>query len=186
NEKEFNLKHILDSIEIIKHYDLKNKSIIDVGSGGGFPGLVLAIVLDKSKLILIDSNKKKIDYINFVVKELGLNNVKTINNRVEEINFKADVVVSRAVAPLNILLEITHHLVNKKGYLIFYKGSNVKKELPINMIKIENELSIKFIENKEYILDDMVKRSFICFEKNIIIKKREVRTFSQIKTIPLY
>jgi len=134
NEDEFNIKHILDSLSIVNYFQLENKKILDVGSGGGFPGLVLAIALPKTKITMLDSSNKKINFINQIKQKLNIENCLTISKRVEEIdiNEKYDIVVARAVASLNILLEITSFAVKINGKLIFYKGSNLSDEMPKN------------------------------------------------------
>lgn len=186
NEEEFNIKHIIDSLEITKHFKLNNKKICDVGSGAGFPGLVLAIILDDSEITMIDSNGKKTKYIEYASKILNLKNVLIINSRSEEINLKFDVAISRAVAPLNILLEITHHLPKENGLLIMYKGANLIKEMPKNIKVIEEKLFIKFDKKIEYILEDEIKRNLISFKKIKEFKEVKLRSYSQIKSNPLY
>lgn len=186
DEGEFDIKHILDSIFILKFYDLNNKKIIDVGTGGGFPGLILAIVLDNCEVHLLDSNTKKINYINFIINELNLKNVKTINERSENLlNIeKYDVVVSRAVATLNILLEITFHLVDKGGLLIFYKGKNILNEFPNDWNVIEKKIGILFDKKHSYILNNEVTRNLISFKKERNLDFS--RPYSKIKNNPLW
>ena len=96
DEHEFNVKHTLDSVSILKYHELDNKKILDVGSGGGFPGLVLAILLDDSNITMLDSNNKKTKYIDEAIAHLGLTNASTINARIEEANLeeKFDITLS--------------------------------------------------------------------------------------------
>ena len=187
-EKEFNIKHILDSLTVLKFHNLNNKKILDVGSGGGFPGLVLAIVLPDSHITMLDSNNKKTKYIDHAIKELNISNANTITSRVEEadVDEKYDVVLSRAVAPLNILLEITAFAANDDGELIYYKGSNLDKELPESWDYVEEELGISFYKNNLFKLDDKTNRRIISFKKIWITQDKYPRSYSQIKKSPLY
>ncbi len=186
NEEEFDLKNIVDSLLPIEFYDLDNKKILDVGTGGGFPGLVLAIVFPNSKFTLIDSNNKKITWIKYAIKELDINNVEVIQGRVEEQDFKDkfDLVVSRAVASLNILIEICSNSINKNGEMLFYKGSNVKKEFPKDWKSI-NKIGLEFIEIKEIKLHENTERTFIRIKK-IDDKSNPARKFANIIKEPIY
>ncbi len=105
------LKHFYDSLTIAKVIDLnKEETLCDIGTGAGFPGIVLKILFPNLKITLIDSLNKRIEFLKIVIKELNLNNIEAIHTRAEEYakdNIeKFDVVTSRAVAPLNILLEL--------------------------------------------------------------------------------
>lgn len=188
DEEEFNIKHILDSLSILDFYDLDSKSILDVGSGGGFPGLALSIVLPNSEITMIDSNNKKIEFIDRAIKKLNLSNSSTIYSRVEtaDIDSKFDVVISRAVAPLNILLEITFFASKKDGKLIYYKGINLKDELPNKWNNVEDKLGIEFEKIEEFNLDKELKRTFISFKKIKDIKNFKKREYSHIKKTPIF
>ncbi len=188
DEREFNIKHILDSLSVLKFHNLKGKNILDVGSGGGFPGLVFAIVLDDSQITMLDSNNKKTKYIDHAILELGLKNAKTINARVEEAGLREsyDVTVSRAVAALNILLEITADTVKIGGQAICYKGSNVEDELPNNWVEVENRLGLKFEKNETFEIENEVERKIISFNKVKSTKEGYPRHYSQIKKNPIF
>ena len=125
------LKHFYDSLTISKIIDIKSQSICDLGSGAGFPGLVLSICYPESNLILIESNGKKCNFLNIVKDKLGLNNVTVINARVEEYAKENrelyDIVTARAVAPIKHLLEYGISLVKVNGNFIAMK-SNVEEE----------------------------------------------------------
>ena len=187
DEKEFNIKHILDSLSILKFHNLDGKKILDVGSGGGFPGLVLAIVLEKSNIVMLDSNNKKIKYIQFAIEELSLKNATTIYARVEEANIREsfDIVVSRAVAPMNILLEILSFASKIGGKIILLKGNNLDKEMPSDWKKI-SDLGISFDVNKSFILENNIERKIISFCKTKETNKNYPRSFSIIKSNPIY
>lgn len=139
------LKHFYDSLTITKIIEINEQSICDLGSGAGFPGLVLAICFPSVKLTLIESNGKKCSFLNLVKEKLSLNNVTVLNVRVEEygrVNREIyDVVTARAVAPLKHLLESGVPLVKKQGYFIAMK-SNVTEETK-NIENYYNKLDIR-------------------------------------------
>ena len=104
------LKHFYDSLTLFKAIDLnKVETLCDIGTGAGFPGLVIKIAFPNIKVTLVDSLNKRINFLNEVIKELNLENIETISTRVEEYGVKNreiyDVVVARAVASLPVLLE---------------------------------------------------------------------------------
>lgn len=133
NVDDIYLKHFYDSLTILKSIDLdKYNNLIDVGSGAGFPGMVIAICFPKLKVVLLDSSNKRVDFLNSLINKLGLNNVKTVCARAEEYaknNLDTyDIVTSRAVADLEILSELCIPLVKVNGYFIALK-SNIDNEL---------------------------------------------------------
>lgn len=133
NVDDIYLKHFYDSLTILKSIDLdKYNNLIDVGSGAGFPGMVIAICFPKLKVVLLDSSNKRVDFLNSLINKLGLNNVKTVCARAEEYaksNLDTyDIVTSRAVADLEILSELCIPLVKVNGYFISLK-SNIDNEL---------------------------------------------------------
>ena len=152
------LKHFYDCLTIIKIVDINDKNICDLGSGAGFPGLVLAICFPKAKLTLIESNGKKCNFLNIVKEKLSLQNVTIINNRVEEFaqNNREifDIVTARAVAPLKHLLEYGVPLVKIGGNFVAMK-SNIENEITniesyYNKLNIQKEAQVEFnlpIEN---------------------------------------
>lgn len=127
------LKHFIDSITAYKY--AKNMSVIDVGTGAGFPGIPLKILDNNIDITLLDSLNKRINFLNEVIDKLGLENIKTIHGRVEEVardkklRESFDVAVSRAVAPLNVLLEYMIPLIKVGGKCVCMKGSNVEEEI---------------------------------------------------------
>lgn len=129
------LKHFYDSLTITKVVDLeKTKTLCDVGTGAGFPGIVLKIVYPNLKITLIDSLQKRVNYLNIIIKELELENIKAIHIRGEDCKEKFDIVVARAVANIEKLLTYTMHLVSKNGKFIAMKG-NIDDELSLEIIK---------------------------------------------------
>jgi len=128
------LKHFIDCLVIDKY--IKNDStIIDVGTGAGFPGVPLSFVNEKSNFTLMDSLNKRIKFLDEVVHITNSKNIKNIHARAEELaknkdyREKFDFATSRAVASLNVLLEYMLPFVKVNGYCICMKGSNVKDEL---------------------------------------------------------
>ena len=132
-ENEVYLKHFYDSLTITKIVNLsKISTLCDVGTGAGFPGLVLKIIFPHLKITLIDSLNKRINFLNEVIKQLGLKDIETIHTRIEEFGIsnreKYDVVVARAVAKLNVLLEYCIPITKIDGYFIAMKA-NCEEEL---------------------------------------------------------
>ena len=131
-EKDVILKHFVDSATILKYIKDDDK-VIDVGTGAGFPAIPLNILKTKAKYTLLDSLNKRINYLNLVIDELELKNINTEHSRVEDFakNNKEifDVAASRAVAPLNVLLEYLLPLVKINGICICMKGSNAEEEI---------------------------------------------------------
>lgn len=124
-------KHFVDSLMLMKYTDLKEKSLIDIGSGAGFPGVALGIGEPELKVTLLESNGKKISFLKEVVKELNLSNVEIIQGRAEELatREKYDIVTARAVKELNVLLEISYYLLKVGGTFYAYKASNIDNEI---------------------------------------------------------
>lgn len=131
-------KHFLDSCLLLKKCSrqrFQQKKVIDVGTGAGFPGIPLAILLTDTEFILMDSLNKRIEFLSIVIKELGLTNVKLFHGRAEEFgkdeNFREqfDFCVSRAVASLPLLLEYCSPFVKVDGSLLLYKSKKVSQEI---------------------------------------------------------
>ena len=147
---EVYLKHFYDSLTIYKVVNLYNvDTLCDVGTGAGFPGIVLKIVFPNLKITLIDSLQKRVNYLNTIIKELNLDNIEAIHSRGEEFKGKYDVVTSRAVANIEKLVGYTMHLVDKKGIFVAMKG-NIDDELTSDVRKkIEKKYIIEKIEKFE-------------------------------------
>ena len=153
------VRHFSDSAKLTSRIiSFKNNAkrsirVCDVGSGAGFPGLVCLLILSSQKkkiqMTLIESNKKKCQFLNLVKKKLMLS-VSIISERVEKVEEKYDVIMSRAVAPLNILLRLLMPLSGKDTILLLPKGKNYQKE--IEKAKKLWNFSYKVVKNS-YLLD---------------------------------
>ena len=145
-ERDVYLKHFYDSLTIAKVIDLSTKdTLCDVGTGAGFPGMVLKIVYPNLKITLVDSLLKRVNYLNTIIKDLELENIKAIHSRGEEFKEKFDVVTARAVANIEKLLGFTMHLVDKNGVFIAMKG-NISEEMTESVIaKINKKYKIEEI-----------------------------------------
>ena len=136
--REVQIKHFLDSLTVIlaiKSVASKNLSLIDVGSGAGFPGLPLKIAFPNINLVLLEATAKKAAFLHHLTQKLNLNNVEVLVGRAEEIAHRAqyrqrfDVVLSRAVATLPALIELTLPLCAVKGRTIIQKKGDIEDEL---------------------------------------------------------
>ncbi len=164
-EKDVYLKHFYDSLTIVKVVDLnKKETLCDVGTGAGFPGIVLKIAFPHLKITLLDSLNKRVIYLNEIIKELNLENIKAIHTRGEDYNETFDVVTARAVANIEKLVTYTMHLVKKEGVFVAMKG-NVEEELTNNIQKkIEKKYKIKNIE-KFLLPKESSMRSLVVIER---------------------
>lgn len=136
DDEEIIKKHFIDSIKVFNCDYVKNaKSIIDIGTGGGFPGVPMRIVKEDSKMVLLDSLNKRINFLNEVINDLNLSNIKTIHGRAEdfaqtaEYRQRFDLAVSRAVANLTVLLEFCLPYVKVGGYFVALKGPAIEEEI---------------------------------------------------------
>ena len=135
-DEEIVKKHFIDSMKVFKFNELKNaKNVIDIGTGGGFPGIPMKIIKPEINIVLLDSLNKRINFLNEVIRELGLENIKAIHGRAEdyaqEVQYreKFDVAVSRAVANLTVLSEFCIPYVKVGGYFVAMKGPAVEEEI---------------------------------------------------------
>jgi 16S rRNA (guanine527-N7)-methyltransferase len=132
----FYIHHVLHSLAIAKMFKFtEGSSIADVGTGGGFPGIPLAILFPESKFSLIDSIEKKIKVVNGISAELGLTNVNTVRTRIEDHKVKYNFVVSRAVTDFSVFVKWTSKNIapvsggDLKNGIIYLKGGNIENEL---------------------------------------------------------
>ena len=165
NKEDVYLKHFYDSLTIVKEVDLtKVNTLCDVGTGAGFPGIVLKIVFPNLNITLVDALQKRVNYLNKVIEELELKNIKAIHIRAEDLKETYDIVTARAVANIEKLITYTMHLVNKDGKLVALKG-NIEEELTDKVKqKINNKYHIKTI-NKFLLPKEQSHRSIVIIEK---------------------
>lgn len=170
--KEVILKHFVDSATILKYIE-NNMSVVDVGTGAGFPGIPLNIINSNAKYTLVDSLNKRINFLNEVIEEVELENINTVHSRIEDFtkNNKEsfDIATSRAVASLNVLLEYLLPLLKIGGICICMKGSNVKEEIE-NASKALEILGGKIEKVEKIILPDSD------IERNIVIVRKVKNT----------
>ena len=160
-KEEVYLKHFYDSLTIVKEVDLnKVETLCDVGTGAGFPGIVLKIFYPHLKITLVDSLLKRVNYLNTIIKDLELNDIVAIHARGEDVKEKFDIVTSRAVANIEKLVVYTMHLVNKTGRLVALKG-DIDKELTDDVRrKLESKYIIEKINKLELPIENS-KRSLV-------------------------
>ncbi len=168
-KEEVYLKHFYDSLTIVKAVNINDQSIIDVGTGAGFPGLVLKIIFPNIKLTLLDSNNKKTTFLQEMVTLLNLHGVKIENARAEEFakeNFdKYDICVTRAVAFIDIISSLTLPLIKENGLVILMKGNFTNEEIILR--EHQKELQVKSYGIVKFTLP------YLNDERNLVILKRE-------------
>ena len=122
-------KHLLDALSIAQY--VPDGTVVDVGSGGGCPGIPLAIIKPESQIILVESKNKKADFLNTTIQALKLKNTKTICQRAESIELtkKADAVVCRALGSISYFVSVAGHMLKKQGRLLAMKGKIPHSEL---------------------------------------------------------
>ena len=154
--------HVLDSLSVllpIQKYNINHQNILDIGSGNGFPGVPFRICIPKTNMILVDSIKKKVNFMQQVIQLLNLSGIKIVNNRIENLGKNKDyrktqnLILARAVAKLPTLIEIALPLLQIGGYCIFHKSNLSQSEFEsmnktlryfdaqlIEIYKVPNEL----------------------------------------------
>ena len=178
--------HLLDSLTLLLAADLKDKTLIDVGCGAGFPGVPAAIACPEAKVTLLDSLGKRMHWLESILPQLGIS-ARCITARAEEAvadhREQFDYATSRAVARLNILLELTAPYVRVGGAVLALKGAAAREELT------EAESAVKKLGLKvEKILDfpiDGAQHSIIVLRKIAPTPSRYPRRFAKIKQAPL-
>ncbi len=197
-EHEFLIKHFADSLSVYSAVPLfKEKlssgkcTLIDVGTGAGFPGIPLKIMFPEIKVTLLDSLQKRVNFLNEVIAELGLEGITAIHNRAEDgardpkLRDGFDLVVSRAVASLPVLSEYCLPYVKPGGLLIAYKSGDIKKELEgaSHALKV---LGGKLCDSPIFMLPDSdISRSFVVVKKSKPTPKAYPRKAGAIKKEPL-
>lgn len=174
DEIEFAVKHFIDSLTINKYIEPK-KTIIDIGTGAGFPGIPLKILNKDNKVVLFDSLNKRLKVLEDIIEKIELENVETLHGRAEETfknkqyREKYDIAVSRAVAALNVLVELMLPAVKVGGTCICMKGNNAEEEIK-EAKKAIKELGGDIIKIEKLMLPELN------LERNIIIIKKVRQT----------
>ena len=188
DKKDVYLKHFYDSLTIFEVIDLNNElKLCDIGTGAGFPGIVLKIIYPQLSITLVDCLNKRINFLNTVIKELKLDKIETVHSRIEDYGKNNreifDIVTARAVAPLNILLEYAIPIVKVYGYFIPMKGNLEKEPNYQNALKL---LNCKVIKNKKFLLPiEESHREILLIQKKDKTKKIYPRINTKIKNNPL-
>lgn len=197
-EQEFLIKHFADSLSVYSAVPLfkemlskGNVTLIDVGTGAGFPGIPLKIVFPQLKVTLLDSLQKRVNFLNEVIAELGLEGITAIHSRAEDgartsgLRDGFDLVVSRAVASLPVLSEYCLPYVKPGGLLIAYKSGDIEEELKGagHALKV---LGGKLEDCPQFTLPDTdISRSFVVVRKQKPTPKAYPRKAGVIKKEPL-
>ena len=164
NINELYINHVLHSLAIAKIISFKNETkILDVGTGGGFPGIPLAILFPDCNFTLVDSIAKKMHVVDSIVDSLKLDNICTSVSRVESLNTKHDFIVSRAVTNMSKFLNLTKGRITKGGHnslsngIIYLKGGDLSEEL-------------KEIKNQIYNISDYFEEEFFETKKIVYVE----------------
>ena len=169
DQKDVVIKHFIDSVLPEKEIS-KNSSIIDVGSGAGFPGIPLKILRPDLKITLIDSLQKRINFLNMIIDKLSLKDIQAFHYRAEDYaqikRESFDVALSRAVASIPTLSEYLIPFVKKGGKIFMYKGAKIKEELDLGKKSID-VLGGKVEKILEYFLKEAESERYVLIIKKI-------------------
>lgn len=187
--EEVAVKHFVDSA----HPDIcalikDGARVIDVGTGGGFPGAPLKLMRPDIDLTFIESSEKKLNFVKGACEKIGID-AAFLNGRAEEIAANEnrevfDVAVSRAVASLPMLLELLAGFVKKGGLLLAYKGAAAQQELMLSKNAM-GQLKLQFIKKLDVPIEDGASHCVLVFEKTAVCPNKYPRRFAQIKKSPL-
>lgn len=184
-------KHFIDSILICSFIDLSGKKIIDIGTGGGFPGIPIKIINPDTDIVLVDSLNKRVNFLNEVLSELKLEKIEAIHGRAEDLGHdknlrgKFDYSVSRAVANLSTLSELCIPFLKEGGTFISYKSENTDEEIKDAESAI-SKLGSKIEKIKECMIpENDIKRRFIIIKNMRQVDNRYPRKAGIPKKVPL-
>lgn len=190
-EKEVVKKHFIDSISILQYISFNQLSVIDVGTGAGFPGIPLAIMCPDAKFLLLDSLNKRLKFLEEVIHECELFNVSLIHSRAEdggrnsELREQFDICVSRAVAHLSVLLEYCSPFIKPGGRFISYKSGDIADEIHSSKFA-QKLLSCEMSQLIQFdLMGEEISRSFAIFDKKRILSKKYPRQAGKVKREPL-
>lgn len=183
------LKHFYDSLTAAKILDLNHEeTLCDIGTGAGFPGIVLKIFFPNLKVTLVDSLNKRLLFLDEVIKQLNLDDIKTIHARAEEfaLNHREtfDVVIARAVAPINILVEYCVPLIKTNKYFISMKG-DISREISCLNSSLR-KINAKLLKEEKFTLPfEESKRTLLLISKSTNTITKYPRKNAEIKKNPL-
>ncbi|OAA83096.1 16S rRNA (guanine(527)-N(7))-methyltransferase RsmG [Clostridium ljungdahlii] len=167
-------KHFIDCVKIFKFSPLRDISnVIDIGTGAGFPGIPMKIVNPQIKVVLLDSLNKRINFLNQVISDIELNDIKCIHGRAEdfskdiEYREKFDAAVSRAVANLTVLSEFCIPYIKLGGYFVAMKGPSVEDEIK------ESKKAVSILGGK---IEDIIRIENDDLNHNLVVIKKVKRT----------
>ncbi|MCD5382629.1 16S rRNA (guanine(527)-N(7))-methyltransferase RsmG [Candidatus Gracilibacteria bacterium] len=191
NEDEIVIKHFLDSLLGNDVFNFEGKNVLDVGSGGGFPALPLAITNPGAKFTSLDSVGKKLKVIEDIAKNLGLKNLKTLQGRAEELGQdkknreKFDTVITRAFAPWTVMLELTSCFVKEGGYILAYQTESIFEDIRKND-EVLDDLNLIIIDTFEFELPEkMGDRIIVLIQKTGKTPKKFPRKVGEPRKNPL-
>jgi 16S rRNA (guanine527-N7)-methyltransferase len=154
-DSEIVVKHFLDSLSV-NQYIQNSGRILDVGTGAGFPGLVLALFNPEKSFVLVDGVSKKISFLQEMIGKLNLKNVIAVHTKVEQYNEaeQFDIIISRAFADIKKMTKLTSHLIKDGGKFIAMKGPDVMSELDdISLPFVHHDISVPFLEGTRKIIE---------------------------------
>lgn len=187
-EEEFVIKHLVDSLFPYRKMAINSK-VVDIGSGGGFPALPLKIIRSDLNILMVEATKKKVGFLNTVVENLKLKNIKAIQQRaeiigrLEEYREKFDICTARGFAPLNALCEYLAPFVAVGGKIIAYKGPEVFEEIKNSKNAFE-KLNLRLLDVEKIDLEEN-KRTLVYIQKTAPLNEKYPRTHKKITNNPL-
>ncbi len=154
-DSEIIVKHFLDSLSV-NQYIQNSGRILDVGTGAGFPGLILALFNPEKSFVLVDGVSKKISFLQEMIGKLNLKNVIAVHTKVEKYNVaeQFDIIISRAFADIKKMTKLTSHLIRDGGKFIAMKGPDVMSELDdISLPFVHHDITVPFLEGTRKIIE---------------------------------
>ncbi|KPA14102.1 16S rRNA (guanine527-N7)-methyltransferase [Candidatus Magnetomorum sp. HK-1] len=165
SDQDIVIKHFLDSMAVSQVLSNHAKgSFLDVGSGAGFPGIPLGLILPDAKITLLDASRKRINFLKYIINILGLKHINAHHGRIENLGLdtddKFDIVVSRAFSEMKRFVHLSRSLIKTSGRIVAMKGKNVHDEL--KEFQLPDDMHLTISEYNLPILDQ--KRYLICFK----------------------
>lgn len=155
DETDFYYKHIFDCLLFTNQFNLNQQKVADIGSGAGFPGIVLKIFFPQLTMVLIEANQKKVNFLKLVINTLDLEGIEVVSDRAEQYSVlhqeEFEIIVSRAVAYLDIILELGVQMLKVEGTYILLKGPRAEEEITRSG-NLAEKLNLKLV-NKQVLVD---------------------------------